>query len=117
MGENIALIKQTHQSYSTHNALEDAKESLEKIGLAPLADKRVSELSDEEIFYIMVIRASKMQCDQIVISYLFTICNEFENLQALKQNFQKLKIVQDIIFIDLSSNKNRYEELQCHMKE
>lgn len=113
MLENIALIQQVHQKRDKKSTEKEATEALEKIGLHDLGNKRINQVTTQEIFYVMLLRASMMECDVIVVTFLFSIYDELQDLEQLYKDIQTLRLKQDIIFVDWQSNSSRYEGLLC----
>jgi ABC-type nitrate/sulfonate/bicarbonate transport system ATPase subunit len=115
MTENISLIKEVHHFMSVKESAKLALEHLSLIGYEDLADKRVNNCSDLDIFYVKFIRALVSDEKNIIIPTPFRILQNTENIDKIINNLLKYDTDKRIEILDLVSNEHRYEGCSCNM--
>jgi len=115
MIENIALIKEVHQFLSVKQAHKDALNLLDKLSLASIADKRINECCDEDVFYVMFMRAMMSSEKDIVIEVPFSLVKNLENIGKLIENILFLNDDKNIIILDNITNESKYKGYPCHI--
>jgi ABC-type lipoprotein export system ATPase subunit len=116
MIENIALIKEIHHSMSTKEAQKLALHRLASIGLESIALNRISSCSDEEIFYIMFIRALMSDEKSIVIVTPISIIYNLRDIKDILNNMSILNIENKrVIILDTQNQKLNYKGFVCNM--
>lgn len=106
---NIALIRQYHENLPENESRRLVDGYLRRYGLEKMAGKRSPDLTDEERFRVMLIRAVMVRDAVLVISQPFKImpydkAPEFlgESLKLIDDSFKECYI------FDLAWNKDRY---------
>jgi ABC-type nitrate/sulfonate/bicarbonate transport system ATPase subunit len=106
---NIALISQYHRNIPEQKAKTIVLQCLKRYGLEKLADKRNQGLTEEERFYVMLLRASMVPDAVIVIDRPLKIVHYLQNSSFI---FDALKKIDDLYTkcytFDYTWNKNRY---------
>jgi len=113
MLENIALIKEVHQRLSVKKAEQEAYEMLQKIQLEAIADKRVSQCSAQEIFYVMFIRALMMEERRVFLLVPVTITETLKDIQSIIKGMNRLNDNKSVEILDVSSNELYYKGCAC----
>lgn len=114
MTENISLIKEVQKFMSVKDAQKLAVEYLKLISYEYLADKRVNNCNDVEIFYVKFIRALFSDAQNIFISVPFGILQSIENIDEIINNLLKYESEKNIVVLDLFSNEHRYKGSTCN---
>jgi len=112
MLENIALIKEVKEFMPTYQAQREGLELLSKLKLAHIGVKRVAQCSNEELFYVMFIRAMMSKKDDIIIDMPYSIIHNLADVIKLISNIELLNNQQKNLFIlDSLNHKIRYNSL------
>lgn len=90
---NIALIKQYHDNMSPQESEKLVLALLRKLGLESIAYKRNPALSDEERFFIMLLRAAMVKDAVILIDRPFKIIPHLKNVDGV---FKALKAIENL---------------------
>jgi ABC-type lipoprotein export system ATPase subunit len=107
--QNIALIKQYHENLGIKKSYETALDLLTRLGIESVAHKRNPQLSEEEIFFVKLIRAVMFLDAKIAIDRPFRQVGESLHPELLHQNLQTLSRYYLRCFIfDYQSNQERY---------
>ena len=117
MCENIALIKEVHENLSVSKANNLALQILRKIDLKEIGHKYIGNCSDEEIFLVMYIRAVMSQEKNVILKLPSRILGNLFRIKKLIQNMIDIGINKKIIILDLVSNENYYEGLECSIEK
>jgi len=88
---NIALIRQYHENMPRGEAEHIALNTLQRLGLANIAYKRNPDLTDEERFCAMLIRASMVRDASIIIDRPFKIIPHLKDGDYIFQTLQKIE--------------------------
>lgn len=115
MIENIALIKEVHNSLSTPKAQENAQTYLEKINLEQIATYRLTACSVDEIFYVQFIRALMTQEKNIIIVTPFSLIENLRNINDIIENIKLLNQDKNILILDTLNNEIHYKGYSCNI--
>lgn len=114
--ENIALIKEVHNHLETSVAQDEAISYLKKIGLSNIAKFRISQCSEVEIFYVMIIRALMTKEKSIVIVRPFAITHFLIDIKTIIDTILVLNNNKNIFILDLIVNEAEYKkEDRCNI--
>ena len=114
--ENIALIKEIHEHLETSIAQEEALSYLEKINMSHIKKLRISQCSEVETLYVMIIRALMTKEKTIVISRPFSIVHFLIDIKTIIDTILVLNNNKNILILDLSVNEAEYKkESRCNM--
>lgn len=107
--QNIALIGQYHDGLSEREGKNRVSSYLDRLSLQNSADKRNPQLSPEECFAIMMLRASMIHQAIILVCDPFRLLPHHLNATFI---YNVLKSLDDLYMechiFDYSSNKDRY---------
>ncbi len=109
MIENIALIPEVHKHTSIKKAQELAQNSLAKIDKENIALKRMHQLNEVEIFYVLIARALMDERETIVIVNPLSILKHVEFLAIAMKNLAILNEEKNIIILENDINRFHYE--------
>lgn len=115
MLENIALIKEVHEGLSIKKAETLALEMLEKINLISIAQSRSSQLTQQEIFYVIFIRAMMTKESKIYITTPFSLINNLRDITILINDIMILDSKKEIFILDIIINEIHYKETTCNI--
>jgi len=115
MLENIALIKEVHESMPTKLAQQQANEYLEKIQLQDIGLNRLNQCNTLEVFYVCLIRALMTKETDVIIVTPFHLIDNLREIEILIASIKKLKTQKNIIFLDTLSNETHYEGCSCNI--
>lgn len=90
---NIALIKQYHENMSISKVEPIVFSALRRLKLEDIAHKRNPDLSNEERFFAMLLRAVMVKDALVVIDRPFKIIPHLKNIDYI---FQVLKDIEDL---------------------
>jgi len=113
MLENIAIIKEVHELKATVDAQEEATQYLKKIHLESIGTNRLTQCSELEIFYIMLIRALMTKEMNAIISAPFSLINNLREVKTLLKNIEILNNGKNILILDINSNESHYIGSSC----
>lgn len=106
---NIALIRQYHENLSANESRLLVEGYLRRYGLEKIAAKRSPDLTDEERFRVMLIRAVMVRDAVLIINQPFKIMPYDKEPGFLADT---LKVIDDSFkecyIFDLAWNKDRY---------
>ena len=106
---NIALIIQYHRNISEQKAQAIVLQCLKRYGLEKLADKRNEALTEEERFYVMLIRAAMVSNAIIVIDRPLRIVHYLHNTSFVFDALAKIDDLYTKCYIfDYTWNKSGY---------
>jgi ABC-type lipopolysaccharide export system ATPase subunit len=107
--QNIALIKQYHENMGIEKSYQMTLDFLIRLGIESVAHKRAPQLTEEEIFFIKLIRAVMLLDAEIAIDRPFRQVGESFHPELLHKHLQTLSgcYLKCIIF-DYQSNRERY---------
>ncbi len=88
---NIALIKQYHENMSAFQSENIALKALQRLDLSRVAYKRNPDLSDEERFCVMLIRAAMVNEASIIIDRPFKIMPHLKDVNYIFQALEKIE--------------------------
>lgn len=108
--QNIALIRQYHERLTAEDSYRDTNALLERFELCHLAGKRSFELSDRDLFFVKLLRASQRKEAAIVIDRPFAQIENMHTLAPIRKALQLLDFpgVEGII-LGYEWNRGRYE--------
>ena len=109
MLENIALIREVHQHKSIQDAQKEAKNCLNKINKTDIGLKRLHQVSEVEMFYVMVARAMMSDEDKIVLINPLAILQHVEYLAIAMKNLAILNDNKNIIILENDINRFHYD--------
>jgi ABC-type lipopolysaccharide export system ATPase subunit len=89
---NIALIKQYHENMPIAQAEQMVFDVLRRFDLERIAYKRNPDLTNEERFYVMLLRAVMVRDALVIIDRPFKIIPHLNNMDNI---FQALKNIED----------------------
>jgi ABC-type proline/glycine betaine transport system ATPase subunit len=112
--ENISLIKEVQKFMSVEDAQKLARDHLKLISFEDVAQKRVNNCGEIEIFYVKFIRALFSDAENILISTPFRILQSIENIDKIINNLLKYETQKNIVILDLFSNEHRYKGSACN---
>ncbi len=98
---NIALIKEYHENMPKRHAESLSVKYLERLDLAHIAYKRNPDLSSEERFCVMLLRAAMVKDAMILIDQPFKIIPHLKNSDYVMMALKKID--------DLYSNCHIYD--------
>jgi ABC-type nitrate/sulfonate/bicarbonate transport system ATPase subunit len=114
--ENVALIKQYHQKVSRKEAQNIVLQYLKKLNLEHIALVRNSNLSEEERFCGMLLRAAMVQSGVVLIYRPFMLLPANINAMFIYNTLKNIDDLYTQCFIfDFLWNKDRYG--MNHVKE
>jgi len=109
MLENIAIIHEVHKHKSIKEAQFEALEYLNKIAKADIGLKRMHQINEVEMFYVMVARAMMSEPDTVVLINPLAILNHVEFLAIAMKNLAILNDNKNIIILENGINRFHYE--------
>jgi len=109
MIENIALIPEVHKHISVQKAQELAQNCLAKIEKEDISLKRMHQLNEVEIFYVLIARALMDARQTIVIVNPLSILKHVEFLAIAMKNLAILNEEKNIIILENDINRFHYE--------
>lgn len=115
--ENIAIIKEVHKNKTIKKAEDEALELLKRISLEDIADKRITQCNEFEIFCAMLIRAMMNEKKHIIIVTPFSLITALLDMKEITDIIDILDIKKDIIIVDMQNNRTNYEGDLCHIVE
>ena len=89
---NIALIKQYHENMPIAQVEHIVFSALRRLDLEHIAYKRNPDLTNEERFYVMLLRAAMVRDALVIIDRPFKIIPHLNNIDHI---FQALKNIED----------------------
>jgi len=113
MVENIALMLEVHQSMPVYKAESLAVEYLAKLGSETAGNKRIAQCSEQEVFYVKLIRAMFAPFEEILIVLPNTLTDSTDPANFICETLKKLEIAKKVSILDLNSNENDYLEVSC----
>lgn len=87
---NIALIYQYHRDVAKKKGLDFVRQCLQRYGLEKMAHKKTSELSDEERFCVMVLRAAMVEKAVIAIDRPFKMLHYHNDISFIYETLDKI---------------------------
>ena len=106
---NIALIRQYHQNIPTDQARRLAVDHLRRFNMEAIADRRNANLTGEERFYVMLLRAVMVPDAVIVIDRPFLIMPDLKDPGFINN---ALKTIEDLFvachIFDFAWGQQRY---------
>lgn len=105
MLENIALIKEVHESMPTKLAQQQAKDYLEKIELQDIGLNRLNQCNSLEVFYVCLIRALMTKEMDVIIVAPFHLIDNLRDIEILITSIKKLDTQKILYFWILSQMK------------
>lgn len=117
MKENIALIKEVHHKLPRVEAEAEARELLGLVGIEKVADFRSNMCTNEELFYVMVIRA--LMCDReiVLIKSPMQLLENLGHICKIIENIEKLNSNKGIIILDTKANYWHYKGCRCSIQK
>ncbi len=109
MIENIALIPEVHKHISVKKAQELAQACLAKIDKEDIALKRMHQVNEVEMFYVLIARALMDSRETIVIINPLSILKHVEFLAIAMKNLAILNKEKNIIILENDINRFHYE--------
>ena len=106
---NIALIYQYHRDASKKYALDFVRQCLQRFGLERIAHKKNPELSNEERFYVMLLRAAMIERAVIAIDCPFRMLlynNDRDFIYEALEKIDDLFVRCEIFDYDQEKQKN-----------
>lgn len=108
---NIALIYQYHREASKKIALEFVMQGLRRYGLERIAQKKNPELSDDERFCVMVLRAAMVEKAVIAIDRPFKMLHYHNDLSFIYDTIGKI----DDLFVRCDIFDYDQEKHKCEL--
>jgi ABC-type sugar transport system ATPase subunit len=106
---NIALIRQYHENMSWEKARAFAVALLKRFDMVEIAEKRSHSLKLEELFCVMVIRASMVRDAIIVLDRPFRILPDLPDGRFFTDALRKVDdLIAEAHIFDYSWEKERY---------
>jgi ABC-type nitrate/sulfonate/bicarbonate transport system ATPase subunit len=106
---NIALIRQYHENMPREDARALAMDLLERFGLAGIAEKRKPPLKMEELFCVMLIRATMVRGSVVVLDRPFRILPDLRGGCFFTDALRKVDdLIAEAHIFDYSWEKGRY---------
>jgi ABC-type nitrate/sulfonate/bicarbonate transport system ATPase subunit len=106
---NIALIYQYHQKASQKNAQAFVMQCLQRYNLEKIAYKRNPMLSEEERFYVKMLRAAMVAQAVIVIDRPFKMLPYLKDTTFIYETLDKIEdLFTRCDILDYAQEKNRY---------
>ncbi|MBN2824961.1 MAG: hypothetical protein JXQ76_06550 [Campylobacterales bacterium] len=115
MCENIALIREYHHKLPQQEALNQAREALQKIGLESICSNRIYQCQPFELFYTMIIRAMMSDAKRILIVTPYGFVKKLSEFNRVLDTLQKLELAQEVIVVDVFKNLHHYRDCQCNI--
>jgi ABC-type lipoprotein export system ATPase subunit len=107
--ENISLVKQVHEFMSVKDSQKMVLDYLSVISYEDLANKRVDDCNDLEIFYIKFIRTLVVDAQNIIIVTPYRILNATQSMDEIINNLLKYNSEKKITILDLVFDEHRYK--------
>jgi len=114
MIENIALIKEVHESLATKLAQKEASEYLEKIDIS-IGLNRLNQCTSFEIFCVYLIRALMTKETNVIIVTPFHLIDNLKKINEILMVIEKLEINKNIFILDTLSNETHYKGCLCNI--
>ena len=108
---NIALIYQYHRDASEKNALDFVMQCLQRYGLEKIAHRKNPELSDDERFCVMVLRAAMVEQAVIAIDRPFKMLHYHNDISFIYETLGKI----DDLFVRCDIFDYDQEKQQCEL--
>jgi ABC-type sugar transport system ATPase subunit len=106
---NIALIRQYHENMPQEAAKALAIGILERFGLAGISEKRKPSLKMEEMFCVMIIRATMVRDAVVVLDRPFRILPDCRDGRFFTDALRKVDdLIAEAHIFDYSWEKERY---------
>ena len=110
--ENCALILMFRRRMKKKAANETVMTGLEALGLAGLADRRNPDLTDEERFAVLVLRAVMVENNAVAIDRPFQIVPDSADASFIRRTLSLLKDrLHECVVFDYTWNRERYGEV------
>jgi ABC-type uncharacterized transport system YnjBCD ATPase subunit len=87
---NIALIKQYHENMPRFQAENMVLNALQRLDLAPIANKRNPALTNEERFCVLLLRACMVKDALVIIDRPFKIIPHLKDTDFIFQTLKKI---------------------------
>lgn len=106
---NIALIRQYHENLPREEARAWAVGILERFGLAGISEKRRSSLKMEELFLVMLVRATMVRDAAVVLDRPFRLLPDRSDGRLFTEALRKVDdLIAEAHIFDYSWEKGRY---------
>jgi ABC-type nitrate/sulfonate/bicarbonate transport system ATPase subunit len=106
---NIALIRQYHENMPWEDSKTLVLDLLQRFGMAAIADKRNSSLTEEERFCIMLIRAAVVRDAVVVLDRPFRIFPDLPDGRFFTDALRKVDdLIAEVHIFDYTWEKERY---------
>jgi ABC-type nitrate/sulfonate/bicarbonate transport system ATPase subunit len=106
---NIALIRQYHENMPWEDSQTLVLDLLQRFGMAAIADKRNSSLTEEERFCIMLIRAAMVRDAVVVLDRPFRIFPDLPDGRFFTDALRKVDdLIAEVHIFDYTWEKERY---------
>jgi ABC-type sugar transport system ATPase subunit len=106
---NIALIRQYHENMPSVQARTLVVGLLERFDIASIADKRISSLKVEDLFFSMLIRAAMVRDAVIVLDRPFRLLPDLQDGRFFTDSIRKVDdLIAEAHIFDYDWEKERY---------
>ena len=87
---NITLIPQYHRNMPLKQAEALTDDLLQRFGMASIAGRKITTLSPEELFYVMLLRAAMIEDAVLVLDRPFSILTNIMEDQFIMDSLQSV---------------------------
>lgn len=109
---NITLIPQYHRNMPLKQAETIADELLERFGMGSIANKKIINLSPEELFCVMLLRAAMIEDAVLVLDRPFSILTNIMEDQFIMDSLQSIDdLFTETYIYDCIWRRSRYRRL------
>lgn len=106
---NLGLIRQYHENMSRDESRALTMDLLRRLGMASIADKRNPDLTTEERFCAMLLRAAMVRDAILVLDRPFSILTSLRDGRFIMDTLRKIDdLIAETYIFDYSWEKARY---------